>query len=134
MKISAHIQNGKGKHEITLQTNDAIQSIKIPPKSNGFGSTVNGGELLFLALATCYCNDIYREAAKRSIKVTEVEVMVEGEFGSDGEPARNVAYSAKVKADASTKDIEELMRETDKMAEIPNTLRVATPVTFKIMD
>jgi organic hydroperoxide reductase OsmC/OhrA len=134
MKISAHIQNGKGKHEIFLQTNDAVQSIKIPSKSNGFGSVVNGGELLFLALATCYCNDIYREAFKRSIQVTEVEVMVEGEFGSDGEPARNVAYSAKVKADASTKDIEELMRETDKVAEIQNTLRIATPVTLKIMD
>jgi uncharacterized OsmC-like protein len=29
---------------------------------------------LFLALASCYCNDIYREAAKRNIKVERVEV------------------------------------------------------------
>jgi uncharacterized OsmC-like protein len=35
---------------------------------------------LFLALATCYCNDIYREAAKRNIKVDSVEVEVEGTF------------------------------------------------------
>ncbi len=49
-------------------------------KENGYGSSASGGELLFLALATCYCNDIYREAAKKNIKVESVEVDVEGDF------------------------------------------------------
>jgi uncharacterized OsmC-like protein len=42
--------------------------------------------LLFLALATCYCNDIFREAAKQGLKIDGVEVKVEGEFGAEGEP------------------------------------------------
>ena len=33
-------------------------------KSPGRGSAVNGGEFLVLALATCYCNDLYREAER----------------------------------------------------------------------
>ncbi len=89
---------------------------------------------MFLALATCYCNVIYREAARRGIKVERVEVEVEGDFGVDGEPARNVRYRAKVAAKAGEADIRALMAETDRVAEIQNTLRVATPVTLDQID
>jgi organic hydroperoxide reductase OsmC/OhrA len=130
MKISATVQNSAGQHHVTLRTNDNVHSIAIPPKPTGFGSSANGGELLFLALATCYCNDIYREAAKRGLKVEGVEVEVAGEFGADGEPARNVTYRAKVTAPASEADIRELMRQTDRVAEIQNTLRQGIPVTL----
>ncbi|MBS1199314.1 MAG: OsmC family peroxiredoxin [Proteobacteria bacterium] len=78
MKISAKVQNSAGQHHITLRTNEDVHSLAIPPKPTGFGSSANGGELLFLALATCYCNDIYREAAKRGLKVEQIEVEVEG--------------------------------------------------------
>lgn len=74
MRISAKVENSKDNNHVTLQANDNAHSITIPPKSMGYGSSANGGELLFLALATRYCNDIYREAAKRNIKVERVEV------------------------------------------------------------
>jgi uncharacterized OsmC-like protein len=90
--------------------------------------------LLFLALATCYCNDIYREAAKRGLRVESVEVEVEGDFGAEGEPAQNVTYRAKVAAQASEGEIRELMSHTDRVAEIQNTLRVGTPVTLSDID
>ena len=83
-----------------------------------------------LALATCYCNDIYREAAKRGIHVERVEVEVDGEFGAEGEPARGVTYRARVAARAPLEEIQLLMRETDRVAEIQNTLRAATEVTL----
>ena len=70
LKISAQVKSRKGFQEVNLETNDSAHSIAIAPGSTGFGSSVNGGELLFLALATCYCNDIYREAKKRGIKST----------------------------------------------------------------
>ena len=88
------------------------------------GAGVSGGELLFLALATCYCNDIYREAAKRNINVESVEVEVEGDFAAEGKPASNIVYRAKVKADASEDKLRELMLYTDTVVEIQNTLRV----------
>lgn len=137
MKISARVQNtapvhnSAGQHHVTVQTNDQARTLAIPPKATGFGSSANGGELLFLALATCYCNDIYREAAKRGINVEQVEVEVSGDFGAEGEPARNIAYRAKVTAQASEADIRALMRYTDQVAEIQNTLRAATSVTLQ---
>jgi len=130
MKISAHVHNSEGHHEVKLTTNNNSHSISIPPKPSGFGSSANGGELLFLALATCYCNDIYREAAKKGIPVESVEVEVDGDFGAEGEPATNVTYRAKVKAKATEEAIRTLMMYTDQVAEIQNTLRIATPVAL----
>ena len=130
MKIIAKVENSKNNHQVTLQTNDNVHSIGIPPKPTGYGSSANGGELLFLALATCYCNDLYREAQKRNIKVERVEVEVEGNFGAEGEHAKNVIYRAKVAAQASDQEIRDMMRFVDTVAEIQNTLRVITPVTL----
>ena len=134
MKISAHVDNSEGQHHVTLTTNDNSHSIVIPPKPTGFGSSANGGELLFLALATCYCNDIYREAAKRDIKVENVEVEVSGDFGAEGEGAKNVTYRAKVHAKGTEEEIRALMEYTDKVAEIQNTLRAGTPVVLSGID
>lgn len=130
MKISARVQNSEGHHQVMLETDGNTHTLAIAPKVTGFGSSANGGELLFLALATCYCNDIYREAAKRRIRVEGVEVEVHGDFGADGEPAQNVTYRAKVTAAASEEVIRELMRYTDGLAEIQNTLRVGRSVTL----
>ena len=130
MKISARVENSKDGHQVTLQTNNSVHSIVIPPKSTGYGSSANGGELLFLALASCYCNDIYREAAKRNIKVERVEVEVNGDFNAEGEPAQNVTYRAKVFAQAGEEEIRAMMKFTDTVAEIQNTMRAVTPVVL----
>jgi hypothetical protein len=62
--------------------------------------------------------------------VERVEVEVDGDFGAEGEPAKNVTYRAKVFATASEEEIRELMKFTDSVAEIQNTLRVETPVAL----
>ncbi|CAB1085605.1 hypothetical protein D1AOALGA4SA_13092 [Olavius algarvensis Delta 1 endosymbiont] len=130
MKISAHVLNSHENHQVLLKSDGNAHSISIQPKSSGFGSSTNGGELLFLALATCYCNDIYREAARSEIKIREVAVEVEGNFYEEGKPAGNVTYRAKVIGEASEEALKELVKHTDKVAEIQNTLRVETPVTL----
>jgi organic hydroperoxide reductase OsmC/OhrA len=131
MKIKAGIQNRAGKHQVSLSTNDQAHTIEITPRASGFGSSANGGELLFLALATCYCNDIYREASKRGIKVEAVEVEVQGDFGAEGEPAKNVTYRAKVTAQASEAAICDMMQTTDRLTEIQNTLRLGVQVVLE---
>ena len=128
MKITARVDNSKDQHHVTLSTNTISHSINIPPKPSGHGSSINGGELLFLALATCYCNDLYREAAKRNIQVERVEVEVTGDFNAEGEPAKNVTYKAKVHAKGTADEIHALMNHTDTVAEIQNTLRLGTTV------
>lgn len=134
MRVVAKVENSQGKHEVSLQTNDHVHALTIPPKATGVGSSASGGELLFLALATCYCNDIYREAAQRGIQVVNVEVTVEGEFGGVGEPARNITYSAKVSAHAGESAIKDFMKHTDTVAEIQNTLRTGIPVTLNRLE
>ena len=123
MKIEARVTNTSSGHTVTVATAGSRQSIAILPKAAGQGSSVNGGELLFAALATCFCNDLYREAAKRNIQVRSVDVEVTGTFGNPGEPAQEISYRAKVEADAPQSDIDELIRATDSVAEIQNTVR-----------
>lgn len=130
MNISARVMNQPGEHTVTVQTSGRQQSLSIAPKSEGCGSSVNGGELLFLALATCDCNDLYREGRKRGIEMAEVEVEVSGEFGAEGTGAQNIRYHASVDGKASREAILELMRYTDTVAEIQNTLRAASPVVL----
>lgn len=114
-----------------MRSKQKVGNITIPSKSAGGGSSINGGELLFAALATCFCNDLYREAAKRNITVREVQVEVTGSFGNPGEPARDISYHVHVSADASQAAIDDLILETDSLAEIHNTLRAGC--TVKLM-
>ena len=131
MKFSASIKSNSQDHQVTLKVGEKEQSLPIAPKPTG-GSSVTGGELLFLALATCFCNDIYREGAKRGITVHNVEVEVDGDFEAERQPASNIVYRVKINADASEKELQELILYVDSIAEIQNTLRVGTPVTLQI--
>lgn len=130
MKVSARVQNSEGQHRVTLRTEDRVHSLTISPKRAGLGSSTSGGELLFLALATCYGNDLYREAAKRGLEIEGVEVEVEGAFGAEGEPAKDVTYHVKVASAADEGELQDLLQHTDRVAEIHNTLRVETPVSL----
>src|SRR6476469_8812128 len=95
MKISAQVSSSRGAHHVSLATDGDAHSIAIPPKPSGYGSSANGGELLLLALATCYCNDIYREAARRAIEVEQVEVEAAANFGREGAAATDVTDRAR---------------------------------------
>ena len=123
MKVSASIDNTIHVHQVTVETNDARKQITIASKSDGFGSSINGAELLLLSIATCFCNDIYREAQKRKIVIQGVNVVATGEFGAEGEPGTNFQYKTEVKSTASDIEIAELIKHVDAIAEIHQTLR-----------
>jgi len=131
MQIRAAVHNRVGEHTVTLETDGRTSSLPVPPKADGVGSSANGGELLCLALATCYCNDLYREAAKRGMRLDGVEVEVAAEFGGPGEPARRITYRADVTSDASPEEIDALLRHTDAVAEVHNTLRAGIAVELQ---
>ena len=105
-------------------------TIDRPQDAGGMGLGYNGGELLFLAIGACYTNDIFREASKRGINVKSVQVDVEGEWGGEPVRAQNVIFFPKVDAEASDKEIMELIHHTDRVAEIHNSLRMGTQVTL----
>jgi putative redox protein len=97
-------------------------------EAGGQGLGFNGGELLLLAIGGCYSNDVFREAAKRGINVRRVQVTVSADWGGEPVRAENVSYSVKVDADAPPEAIADLIRHTDSVAEIPNSLRYGTEV------
>jgi organic hydroperoxide reductase OsmC/OhrA len=132
MNISATIINSHLSNEVTVSTEGNSKSIAIPSKAQGHGSSINGGELLFLALATCFCNDMYREAARRNMNIQSVDVTVNGKFGKEGETGTDIVYETRVVAPGySQNEIDELIRHVDQIAEIHNTLRNGTSVTLK---
>ena len=130
MRMSARIHSSQGEHHIKLTTGDLTSKLEIPPKPSGFGSSATGGEVLMLALATCYCNDVYREAAKMGIDVSHVDVECSAEFPAEGEPGKDMAYSTRITANASEQRIRELASQADRLAEIQNTVRSSIPVTL----
>jgi uncharacterized OsmC-like protein len=130
MEISATIHSTFNSHKIAVQTNASVKEMHISQKPDGFGSSINGGELLLLSLATCFCNDIYREAQKRNLTLSGVEVVVKGGFGAEGEPGSDFTYTVNVTADASKAAIDELIRYTDNIAEVHNTLRQGVAITL----
>ena len=112
MKIAARVSNSNSIHTVDVSTDGRQQAIAIQARTDRPGSSVNGGELLFAALATCFCNDLYREAARRNIAVTAVEVEVVGTFGGPGEPARDIEYRVDVKSDADRDAFGKALAET----------------------
>lgn len=131
VQIHAFVQSSEQDHSVVVRTDGRASDIAIPGRPGG-GSSLNGGELLCAALATCYCNDVYREAARRGITVERVAVEVAAEFGGRGEPARRITYRARAEGDASAAEIEALLRETDAVAEVQNTLRAGLAVELQL--
>ena len=131
MEISASLTNTGDNNMVEVQTNGQVKSISIPAKINGQGSSVNGGELLCLALATCCCNDIYREASKRKMIIDSVSVIVAAKFGNEGEPASRITYQVNVQSPHSKQEIHALVAYVNNIAEIHNTLRMGIQVNLQ---
>src|SRR3954467_961916 len=111
MQIAATVVSSAAGHEVAVRTGQSSQSLSVARKASGAGSSVNGGEFLMLALATCYCNDLYREAQRLGILIDGAEVEAFGEFPGIGLAATNISYRAKVHSSASAGDIQRLLRE-----------------------
>lgn len=128
MHIRATVTNTPDSHAVMLSTGTASQSLAVLPKPAGGGSAVNGGEFLMLALATCYCNDLFREAVRLGLVLDAVEVEASAEFPGVGLAATDIRYMARVQSSASPEAIDRLLAETDAVAEVHNTLRAGVPV------
>jgi len=128
MQISATVRSAAAAHEVSVRTDGGTRALAIPPKPTGGGSAVNGGEFLMLALATCYCNDLYREAERLQIPLEAVEVEASASFPGIGLAATDIRYRARIESSAPDAAIAELLRRTDAVAEVHNTLRAGVPV------
>ena len=100
------------------------------PQPAGGGRGFNGGQLLYLSIAACISNDLFREATSRGITLTDVALTVDGDFPGRGEPSSPISVTLSLVGDASQADLAALVDEVDRIAEIPNSIRGTTPVVI----
>jgi putative redox protein len=102
-----------------------------PPDGGGDGLGFNGGELLYLAIAGCVSNDLFREARGRGIALDSVRVRVSGDFSGDPAVSSAVEYEVELTGAAPIEQLRALVDHVDRIAEIPNSLRAGTPVQLR---
>jgi uncharacterized OsmC-like protein len=98
-----------------------------PTEAGGGGKGFNGGQLLYLAIAGCVSNDLFREAPRFGAVIDSVRVTVSGEFSGDPAVSEAVSYSVELRGSG---DLLGLVKEVDRIAEIPNSLRGGTPISL----
>ena len=70
-----------------------------PATGGGGGLGFNGGQLLYLSIAACWSNDLFREAATMGIELDGVEITVDGDFPARGRRAVKGLRGARARAD-----------------------------------
>ena len=101
-----------------------------PADGGGRGLGFNGGQLLYLAVAGCVSNDLFREARSAGIALNRVRVVVRGDFAGDPPVSTAIEYDVELSGDAPAERLRELAAHVDRIAEIPNSLRAATAVSM----
>ncbi|MBS1725646.1 MAG: OsmC family protein [Armatimonadetes bacterium] len=104
------------------------EAVSLRPEEISRWPNLNGGELLVLAVATCYANDIFREASGQNVSVNEVEVQASAEFDAAGQPASSIDYRVFASGESSDKEIQRLIVHVDSVAEVHLTIRNGVPV------
>jgi uncharacterized OsmC-like protein len=127
---SAHIRTAHGSSMAVGWAGRHTLVVGPSEQDGGSGLGYTGGELLLLAIGACFCNDLFREAAKRTIILTHVQVDICCTWGGEPVVARHPSISVRVAANASEAEIRDLIYHTDQVAEVPNTLRIGTSVTL----
>jgi uncharacterized OsmC-like protein len=102
-----------------------------PTAAGGGGLGFNGGQLLYMSIAACWSNDLYREAATMGIELDGVEITVDGDFPARGSGSTPISVDVTVRSSAPEERIRELIAEVERIAEIPRAIRDATPIEIR---
>jgi putative redox protein len=94
-----------------------------PAAAGGGGLGFNGGQLLYMSIAACWSNDLYREAATMGIDLDGVEITVDGDFPNRGSGSTPITVDVIVRSQAPEAKIRELIAEVERVAEIPRAIR-----------
>jgi putative redox protein len=99
-----------------------------PAEAGGGGLGFNGGQLLYLAVAGCISNDLFRDAHLFGVTLSRVRVRVRGDFTGNPAVSTEITYEVDVEGDAPDERLRALVEHVDRIAEIPNSLRAGTKV------
>jgi putative redox protein len=102
-----------------------------PSAAGGGGLGFNGGQLLYLAIAACWSNDLYREAATMGIELDGVDITVDGDFPARGSGSTPITVDIVVRSTAREERVRELIAEVERVAEIPRSIRDGAPIEVR---
>jgi organic hydroperoxide reductase OsmC/OhrA len=102
-----------------------------PAAAGGGGLGFSGGQLLYLAIAACWSNDLYREAATMGIELDGVEITVDGDFPARGAGSTPITVDVLVRSSAPEERVRELIAEVERVAEIPRAIREGPPIEIR---
>ena len=94
-----------------------------PAAAGGGGLGFNGGQLVYLAIAACWSNDLYREAATTGLELEGVEITVDGDFPARGSGSTPISVDVVVRSTAPEDRVQQLIAEVERVAEIPRAIR-----------
>jgi putative redox protein len=84
--------------------------------------------LLYLAVAGCISNDLFRDARAAGIELSSVRVRVSGDFVGEPAVSDEIRYEVEVAGNVPEDQLRALVDQVDEVAEIPNSLRQGTNV------
>lgn len=76
----------------------------------------------------CLFDDILREARRRGIAITRLEVSADGGFDGDPVTSTGISYSVDLAGDAAGNELRGLVADCERVAAIPQVLRRGTKV------
>ena len=130
MHIEVETQNIDGEVTALGSAGPFTLVVDRPAQGGGGGLGFNGGQLLYLAVAGCISNDLFREARAGGIELRHVRVKVRGNFVGEPAVSEEIRYEVEVSGDAPEEQLRALIDRVDEIAEIPNSLRQGTLVSL----
>jgi uncharacterized OsmC-like protein len=109
--------------------NGVVMPHRWTPEGVVIEAEFTGGHLYHLAAAGCLVNDVYREAERRGITLEGARVRARGGFDSDTWTSTGILYEIDIASEATSDEIDRLLRVVDDVAEIPKVLRTGTTIT-----
>ncbi len=101
-----------------------------PEAVGGDGLGYSGSQVLVLAVGTCFYNNLYYAADERGIKLRSVELEVVSGWTEEPKVSSGIVVNAKVEAEASPAEIEELIHHANRVSTVSNSVRQGTAVSM----
>lgn len=119
MRIEVQTRNVDGQVTSLGTAEQFTLVVDRPTEGGGGGLGFNGGQLLYLAVAGCISNDLFREARTDGIELSSVRVRVRGDFVGEPAVSDEIQYEVEVAGNVPEDQLRALIDRVDEIAEIP---------------
>jgi organic hydroperoxide reductase OsmC/OhrA len=99
-------------------------------RAGGTGMGLNGGQVLALAIGTCFSNDLQTVADAMGVAIVDFTLEIRMAFGGEPRIAQRIDMDVDVTLDAGH-DPAELIAEARRITVIANTLKAGTEVAIE---